>query len=156
MDGYHECYHCPTAHPNFSKAIKVPTYKVIPKTNYARHTAEVTEAELLPDTETEKSTSWLTWAIPKPSVKKSSAVQGDCPGLWLSLFPLNGISCYSYASYTMRIVPLSAGRTALEYDIFGKKGEEKGRIREFIDFLKEVEIEVRKQFISQEVNICGK
>jgi len=141
MDGYHECYHCPTAHPSFSKAIKVPTYNVIPKTNYARHSADVHEAETLePETEPEaEKSSWFSWA--KAPEKKPSPVQGDCPGLWLSLFPLNGMNCYSYAWYLMRIVPKSAGRTVLEYDIFGKKGEDPKKIQDFVRFLKEVELE---------------
>lgn len=142
MDGYHECYHCPTAHPSFSKAIKVPTYNVIPKTNYARHSADVHEAEI-PELETKtkgEESSWFSWG--KTPEKKPVAVQGDCPGLWLSLFPLNGMNCYSYAWYYMRIVPKSAGRTVLEYDIFGKKGEGPEKIQEFIRFLKEVELEV--------------
>jgi hypothetical protein len=42
----------------------------------------------------------------------------------------------------MRLVPKSAGRTVLEYDIFARKGEDPVKVREFIRFVKEVEIEV--------------
>ena len=42
----------------------------------------------------------------------------------------------------MRIVPKSAGRTVLEYDIYGMKDVEPAKIQEFIQFLKEVELEV--------------
>jgi len=94
-------------------------------------------------------TSWSSWLGLSSSASgadKSSAkidgVQGDKPGLWLSLFPLNGMNCFSYAWYYMRIVPKSAGRTVLEYDIFARKGEDPAKIRGFIRFLKEVEIEV--------------
>lgn len=150
MDGYHECYHCPTAHPSFSKAIKVPTYKVTEKHNYARHSADVMEPEPLPEpeevaAETSPLSSWFGWGSSTPSLapkKKVEAVQGDVPGLWLSLFPLTGMNCYSYAWYSMRIVPKSAGRTVLEYDIYGMKGVEPAKIQEFIRFLKEVELEV--------------
>jgi hypothetical protein len=142
VDGYHECYHCPTAHPSFAKAIKVPTYKVIPKCNYARHSADVTEEAIELESKKRPKGSWLSWGRPIEPETKSSGVQGDCPGLWLSLFPLNGMNCYSYAWYSMRIVPKSAGRTVLEYDIYGKKGEDPAKIQEFIRFLKEVEIEV--------------
>jgi hypothetical protein len=144
VDGYHECYHCPTAHPSFSKAIKIPTYNVIPKTNYARHSADIFEDAYTLESETKPEAqkgSWFGWA--KTAEKKSIAVQGDCPGLWLSLFPLNGMNCYSYAWYYMRIVPKGAGRTVLEYDIFGRKGEDPAKIQEFIRFLKEVELEVK-------------
>jgi hypothetical protein len=148
VDGYHECYHCPTAHPSFSKAIKVPTYKVVEKCNYARHSADVTEPEHIPEPEeaqqTSQLSSWFGWGSAGPSAttpKKAEAVQGDCPGLWLSLFPLTGMNCYSYAWYSMRIVPKSAGRTVLEYDIYGMRGTDPAKIQEFIRFLKEVELE---------------
>ncbi|KAM9918818.1 hypothetical protein OXX80_012865, partial [Metschnikowia pulcherrima] len=41
MDGYQECYHCPTAHPGLNSAFKMETYKVVPKTRYCRHYAEI-------------------------------------------------------------------------------------------------------------------
>jgi phenylpropionate dioxygenase-like ring-hydroxylating dioxygenase large terminal subunit len=152
VDGYNECYHCPTAHPSSSKVIEVPTYKVEPRHNYARHSAEI----VIPDADTQATvenskpadSSWSSWlglsspASKPQSTPKVDGVQGDKPGLWLSLFPLNGMNCYSYAWYYMRIVPKSAGRTVLEYDIFARKGEDPAKIREFIRFLKEVEIEV--------------
>ncbi|KAE9378403.1 ISP domain-containing protein [Stipitochalara longipes BDJ] len=151
LDGYNECYHCPTAHPSFSKVIQVPTYKVEPRQNYARHSADI----VVPDANTKATvvdsrlvdSSWSSWlglsspASKTQSTAKVDGVQGDKPGLWLSLFPLNGMNCYSYAWYYMRIIPKSAGRTVLEYDIFARRGEDQAKIREFIRFLKEVEIE---------------
>jgi phenylpropionate dioxygenase-like ring-hydroxylating dioxygenase large terminal subunit len=150
VDGYNECYHCPTAHPSFSKVIQVSTYKVEPRHNYARHSADIVAPEpepILPVETKSDSSTWISWlglssqAIEEKKTKNDE-VQGDKPGLWLSLFPLNGMNCYSYAWYYMRIIPKSAGRTVLEYDIFAKKGEDPAKIREFIRFLKEVEIEV--------------
>jgi hypothetical protein len=150
VDGYNECYHCPTAHPSFSKVIQVPTYKVDPRHNYARHSADIVAPEPEPILPVEAKSDSLTWSSwlglsSQTTVEdktKIEGVQGDKPGLWLSLFPLNGMNCYSYAWYYMRIIPRSAGRTVLEYDIFAKKGEDPAKIREFIRFLKEVEIEV--------------
>jgi hypothetical protein len=152
VDGYHECYHCPTAHPSFSKVIQVPTYKVEPRHNYARHSADIVAPEAEPQSTIISpkpvGSSWSSWlgfpasTTSNQSSSKVDGVQGDKPGLWLSLFPLNGMNCYSYAWYYMRIVPKSAGRTVLEYDIFARKGEDPAKIREFIRFLKEVEIEV--------------
>jgi phenylpropionate dioxygenase-like ring-hydroxylating dioxygenase large terminal subunit len=150
VDGYNECYHCPTAHPSFSKVIQVPTYKVEPKHNYARHSADIAAPEpepILPIKAKSDSSTWSSWLglssqAAEENKTKIEGVQGDKPGLWLSLFPLNGMNCYSYAWYYMRIIPKSAGRTVLEYDIFAKKGEDPAKIREFIRFLKEVEIEV--------------
>lgn len=152
MDGYNECYHCPTAHPSFSKVIQVATYNVEPRHNYARHSAEIVVPAANTDPTVKESkpaeSSWSSWLglSPSTSGEKNSLeidrVQGDKPGLWLSLFPLNGMNCYSYAWYYMRMIPKSAGRTVLEYNIFARKGEEPAKIREFIRFLKEVEVEV--------------
>ena len=71
MDGYQECYHCPIAHLGLSKSFKMSTYKVVPKTKYCRHFAEVIEPE-------EEVTNRV----------------GNNNGLWMYLFPTN---CYSPA-----------------------------------------------------------
>jgi Ring hydroxylating alpha subunit (catalytic domain) len=152
VDGYNECYHCPTAHPSFSKVIQVPTYKVEPRHNYARHSAEIVISDAkAKSAKVETKLAGSPWSsllgFPPSAPHEQYPIEvdklgGDKPGLWLSLFPLNGMNCYSYAWYYMRLVPISAGRTLLEYDIFARKGEDPAKIREFVRFLKEVEIEV--------------
>ncbi len=121
-----------------------------PRHHYARHSAEIvvpaanTEPKVKESKPAESSwSSWLGLSSSTSDGKNSleiDGVQGDKPGLWLSLFPLNGMNCHSYAWYYMRIIPKSAGRTVLEYDMFARKGEDPAKIREFINFLKEVEI----------------
>jgi hypothetical protein len=144
VDGYNECYHCPTAHPSFSKVIQVPTYKVEPRHNYARHSAEIVvpaaNAESIVVEPRRVRSSWGSWLGLSPSTSdaesslKFDRVQGDKPGLWLSLFPLNGINCYSYAWYYMRIIPKSAGRTVLEYDILLERERILQRLESSLDF----------------------
>lgn len=116
MDGYQECYHCPTAHPGLSKLFDIPnTYKVVPKSNYCRHYAQIKDS---PDN-----------------------VGGEFNGLWCYCFPTNGINCYSPAWYSIRVLPISPSHTILQYDIFCKKGLAEEKKKEFIDFLQLVELE---------------
>ncbi|VEU22804.1 DEKNAAC103880 [Brettanomyces naardenensis] len=151
MDGYQECYHCPTAHPGLNAAFKMETYKVVPKGNYCRHYCRIAEHEIAvqdakeadPDTES----SWFGFGRKKQQnsepvkVVKKENPGGSFDGLWCYLFPTNGINCYSPAWYSIRVLPITANRTILQYDIFTKKGIEEEKKKEFVDFLQQVEIE---------------
>jgi len=152
MDGYQECYHCPTAHPGLSKAFKMPTYKVTPKgDNYCRHFAEIKVPTLPDETVTPSSTppdagGWLGFlssfgSSQSPPRSPSTNRGGDTDGLWIYLFPNNGVNCYSPAFYTIRVVPKGVDWTVLEYDIYGKKDADPSEVEEFVTFLKEVEQE---------------
>jgi len=88
-------------------------------------------------------------------IKKTDGVQGDQQGLWLSSLHLNGMNCYSYTWYYMRVVPKSAGRTVLEYDTIARKEEDPAKVNEFIRFLKEVGIKV-KLLISSNISLDDK
>ncbi|CUM66840.1 uncharacterized protein PRCAT00004524001 [Priceomyces carsonii] len=149
MDGYNECYHCPTAHPGLSTAFKMETYKVVPKTRYCRHYAEIikedTEQKDEPSAE-QDSTSWFGFNKGKKEPTKTSKPSKENPGgefngLWVYLFPNNGINCYSPAWYSIRVLPQSASRTILQYDIYTKKGLAEDKKKEFVDFLQLVELE---------------
>lgn len=149
MDGYQECYHCPTAHPGLSTAFKMETYKVVPKTRYCRHYAEITRTEPKeePKEEPEES-SWFGLGKkekPKPtqppSKKDKKNPGGEFNGLWIYLYPNHGVNCYSPAWYSIRVLPLSATRTILQYDIYTKKGLDEASKKEFVDFLQLVELE---------------
>ncbi|GME80126.1 unnamed protein product [[Candida] boidinii] len=64
MDGYQECYHCPTAHPGLNAAFKMETYKVVPKGNYCRHYAKIVDEEIevvKDDADPDVESSW--WII---------------------------------------------------------------------------------------------
>ncbi|EPQ57132.1 ISP domain-containing protein [Gloeophyllum trabeum ATCC 11539] len=152
MDGYQECYHCPTAHPGLSKAFAIPTYRVAPRANYCRHFANLKpssgEGPKQPQRARSSSlTEWLGSFIfserpaEEQEAEKQKNMAGEFNGLWVYLFPNNGINCYSPAWYSIRVIPVSATKTILEYDIFAKKGVQETEIVEFIDFLKQVEIE---------------
>lgn len=149
MDGYQECYHCPTAHPGLSTAFKMDTYKVVPKGRYCRHYAEVVkeEDEVPEELPQEESSSWFGIGKKTPSgqvgppTKKRSNPGGDFNGLWVYLFPSMGINCYSPAWYSIRVLPLSPTHTILQYDIYTKKGLSEGKKKEFVDFLQLVEME---------------
>lgn len=142
MDGYQECYHCPTAHPGLNSAFHMETYKVVPKTRYCRHFAEIvhTPAETKP--KEEESSSWFSFGKKKAAEPEPAKnVGGEFNGLWVYCFPSNGINCYSPAWYSIRVLPLGPNDTVLQYDIFTKKGLPASEAKEFIDFLQLVELE---------------
>lgn len=150
MDGYQECYHCPTAHPGLNSAFKMETYKVVPKTRYCRHYAEIVRNE--PPKEeapaaSELGSGWFGFGkkgaapAPEPVKKKKVNPGGEFNGLWVYLYPTNGVNCYSPAWYSIRVLPISATHTVLQYDIYTKKGLPEEEKKEFIDFLQLVELE---------------
>ncbi|CDK27849.1 unnamed protein product [Kuraishia capsulata CBS 1993] len=149
MDGYQECYHCPTAHPGLSTAFKMETYKVVPKSRYCRHYAQIVKEEIPEvesNTDPDEESSWFGFGKKKAAPKKEVETKkknpgGDFNGLWVYLFPTNGINCYSPAWYSIRVLPIAPGRTILQYDIYTKKGLEDDQKKEFVDFLQTVEIE---------------
>lgn len=138
MDGYQECYHCPTAHPGLNSAFKMETYKVVPKTRYCRHYAEIVRTE--PE-EATKEDGWFGFGKKKEAPKKKANVGGEFDGLWVYLFPSNGVNCYSPAWYSIRVLPILATHTILQYDIYTKKGLDDVTKKEFVDFLQLVELE---------------
>ncbi|ODV63973.1 Bet v1-like protein [Ascoidea rubescens DSM 1968] len=147
MDGYQECYHCPTAHPGLNTAFKMNTYKVIPKTNYCRHYAEIVREDisvLKEEVDPDVESSWFAWGKSEkklPEVRKEANPGGEFDGLWVYLYPTNGINCYSPAWYSIRVLPITPTHTVLQYDIYTKKGLAEKEKKEFVDFLQQVEIE---------------
>ncbi|ONH67826.1 putative dioxygenase subunit alpha YeaW [Cyberlindnera fabianii] len=145
MDGYMECYHCPTAHPGLSQAFIMNTYKVEPRSRHARHFCDIKRNDdyVAPAPKKEESKGWFGFGKPKEVEEKAEKknVGGDFDGLWMYLFPTNGINCYSPAWYSIRVLPISPSHTILQYDIFTKKGLPKEEKDEFVEFLQQVEIE---------------
>jgi len=153
MDGYQECYHCPVAHPGLNSAFKMETYKVVPKNRYCRHYATLIREE--PKAEKKErvheGSSWFgfgkkksqedTVTTAEPEKTTTGNKGGEFDGLWVYLFPNNGVNCYSPAWYSIRVLPLSATKTTLQYDIYTKKGIDEATKAEFVDFLQQVEIE---------------
>lgn len=147
MDGYQECYHCPTAHPGLNSAFKMETYKVVPKTRYCRHYAEIVREEIEVDDsnyDPDQESAWFTFGKKKDNKKdteKKKNPGGEFNGLWIYCFPSNGINCYSPAWYSIRVLPLGPNETILQYDVYTKKGLDKAEGKEFVDFLQLVELE---------------
>jgi phenylpropionate dioxygenase-like ring-hydroxylating dioxygenase large terminal subunit len=143
MDGYMECYHCPTAHPGLSSAFQMNTYKVVPRDRYARHYCEIKRVKPAPAPvdSSPKSKSWFGFGKKEEEPKVERNVGGDFDGLWMYLFPTNGINCYSPAWYSIRVLPISPSHTILQYDIYTKKGLPEAEKAEFVEFLQEVEYE---------------
>lgn len=142
MDGYQECYHCPTAHPGLNSAFKMETYKVVPKTRYCRHYAEIAKEPVEEEKAKDTESSWFSFGKKQktePKAKKNPG--GEFNGLWVYCFPSNGINCYSPAWYSIRVLPIGPSETVLQYDIYTKKGLPKSEAKEFIDFLQLVELE---------------
>lgn len=144
MDGYQECYHCPTAHPGLNAAFRMETYKVVPKTRYCRHYAEIVRVEPKEEEKPEEKAGWFGYGkkpeAPKQTKRKHNP-GGEFNGLWVYLFPTNGINCYSPAWYSIRVLPIGPSHTILQYDIYTKKGLGEDEKKEFIDFLQLVELE---------------
>ncbi|SGZ57687.1 CIC11C00000001586 [Sungouiella intermedia] len=148
MDGYQECYHCPTAHPGLNSAFKMETYKVVPKTRYCRHYAEIVREEIAVEEDNKDADEESSWfGFGKKKVEKAVEKEkkknpgGEFNGLWVYLYPSNGINCYSPAWYSIRVLPISATHTILQYDIYTKKGLPDAEKKEFVDFLQLVELE---------------
>ncbi|GAB1526184.1 hypothetical protein RhiTH_009350 [Rhizoctonia solani] len=121
MDGYQECYHCNIAHPGFAKSLSLDTYKVTPKTNFARHTADNNS---------------------KPNaIQPKGAGQDDAPPTFTFVFPACGVTVTDVMWYMMRVVPLSATQTKMEYDVFKRKTVSMERLKEYMEFYEQVEEE---------------
>lgn len=147
MDGYQECYHCPTAHPGLNSAFKMETYKVVPKTRYCRHYAEIVKEEVAieeDNKDADEESSWFGFGkkkAPEKVMEKKKNPGGEFNGLWVYLYPSNGVNCYLPAWYSIRVLPISATHTVLQYDIYTKKGLGDAEKKEFVDFLQLVELE---------------
>ncbi|KAI5955377.1 hypothetical protein KGF54_001938 [Candida jiufengensis] len=146
IDGYNECYHCPISHRKLSAAFNMETYKVVPKTRYCRHYAAVVkEEEPAEELQNEEKSGWFGFGKKEKSLpeqrQKASNTAGTSDGLWCYLYPSNGVNCYSPAWYSIRVLPHSAKKTTLQYDIYTKKGIDEAQKKEFVDFLQLVEIE---------------
>lgn len=90
VEGFQECYHCPTIHPLFNKDFHLNKYRVDNKDHFSVHQCP----------------------------RKQNLLTGSFEGLWLWLFPNCGLPCYEKVYYSMRINPKSATKTELIYTFF--------------------------------------
>ncbi|KAI9021841.1 putative phenylpropionate dioxygenase [Hyaloraphidium curvatum] len=157
MDGYQECYHCPVAHPGLAKDYNTATYTVTNGSHYSRHRCDRSEAEKAkaapaPAAASSEPVSALGGLMrtfgfgssgQKADEKKEVPAEssGDMDGLWLYLWPNTGLNCYSTCFYTIRVNPLTAKRTRLEYEIYANKNASKAEVDSFVEFFKKLEQE---------------
>jgi|GEM_PF-7104237 len=90
VEGFQECYHCPTIHPLFNKDFHLNKYRVDNIDHFSVHQCP----------------------------RKENQLTGNFEGLWLWLFPNCGLPCYEKIYYSMRINPKSANTTELIYTFF--------------------------------------
>ncbi|KAG8740233.1 hypothetical protein FRC10_004573 [Ceratobasidium sp. 414] len=105
----------------FAKSLSLDTYKVTPKTNFARHTAE----------NNTKATA----------VQPKGASPDDAPPTFTFVFPSCGVTVTDVMWYMMRVIPLSATQTRMEYDVFRHKSVSMEQLREYMQFYEQVEEE---------------
>ena len=107
VEGYQECYHCPTIHPIFNRDFQLGKYQVKNKNYYSVHQC--------------------------PRKEKSDS--GSFEGLWLWLYPNCGLPCYENVYYTMRINPKSPAKTELICTFFVNEKCREGADEKFFEFV---------------------
>lgn len=110
VEGFQECYHCPTIHAGFNKDFELSKYRVMNIDHFSVHQC--------------------------PRKEKSST--GSFEGLWLWLFPNCGLPCYENVYYSMRINPKSAKRTELIYTFFANEAFRTSNETKFFEFVKKI------------------
>lgn len=108
VEGFQECYHCPTIHPIFNRDFLLSKYQVHNKDHFSVHQC--------------------------PRKEKSST--GNFEGLWLWLFPNCGLPCYEKIYYSKRINPKSPKKTELIYTFFTNDQFLPEDESKFFDFVK--------------------
>lgn len=110
VEGFQECYHCPTIHPVFNKDFQLSKYKVHNKDHYSVHECP----------------------------RKAPSSSGRFEGLWLWLFPNMGLPCYEKVYYSLRVNPKSPTQTELIYTFFTHSSFTSDEEKEFFDFIKQI------------------
>lgn len=120
LEGYQECYHCPTIHPIFNKDFKLQKYLVENHTRFSVHSCE----------------------------RKSSSSSGSFTGLWLWVYPNLGMPVYEPCFYTLQVNPLDVRTTRLTYTFHARRGVDAETMKsfgEFIDQITSEDIEICEQ-----------
>jgi phenylpropionate dioxygenase-like ring-hydroxylating dioxygenase large terminal subunit len=110
VDGYQECYHCPTVHPIFNRDFHLQRYKIENSDRYSRHSCE----------------------------RKAGSESGEEQGLWLWLYPNLGLPCYEPAFYTLQVNPLGPQRTRLTYTFHFRHTQTAEEIANFLAFVDKI------------------
>lgn len=110
VEGFQECYHCPTIHPIFNKDFHLSKYRVHNKDHYSVHECP----------------------------RKEQSTTGSFEGLWLWLFPNCGLPCYEKVYYSLRVNPKSPNKTELIYTFFANDQFHTEEEANFFDFIKQI------------------
>ncbi|TAL61534.1 MAG: hypothetical protein EPN84_07825, partial [Legionella sp.] len=110
VEGFQECYHCPTIHPLFTKDFHLSKYVVDNKNQFSVHQCP----------------------------RKQSLHTGTFEGLWLWIFPNCGLPCYEKVYYSMRINPKTPTTTELVYTFFATEQFQLEDESTFFAFVKQV------------------
>ncbi|EJU03295.1 ISP domain-containing protein [Dacryopinax primogenitus] len=120
---WYECVHCHTSHPGYAASLDLSTYAVETKTKYALHITA-----LKPGREEAQSTL-------------ASGAESEGAPSFAYVFPSNAVTVTNMMWYMMRVVPISATQTRMEYDVFKHKSITLERLRAYMQFYEKVEDE---------------
>lgn len=110
IEGYQECYHCPTVHPIFQRDFALQKYKIENRTLFSEHSCE----------------------------RRGESESGTFQGLWLWIYPNLGMPFYEPSFYTLQAVPVSVNETRLSYTFHFREPENEKMIREYFEFFEQV------------------
>lgn len=113
VDGFQECYHCPTTHPVFNRDFHLSSYRVENKDGYSVHSCD----------------------------RKVHSVSGEFQGLWLWVYPNLGMPCYEPCFYTLQINPTSVTSTELNYRFRFRDTLSLAARTEFLDLIEKITAE---------------
>jgi phenylpropionate dioxygenase-like ring-hydroxylating dioxygenase large terminal subunit len=120
VEGFQECYHCPTIHTGFNKDFHLSQYKVHNKDHFSVHTCP----------------------------RKVKSATGSFEGLWMWIFPNCGLPCYEKVYYSLRVNPKSPTQTELIYTFFTNElftTEDENTFFEFIRKITDEDIAICEQ-----------
>ncbi|KAJ3340536.1 hypothetical protein HDU93_006829 [Gonapodya sp. JEL0774] len=163
-DNYNECYHCPTAHPGFSKVYKISSYVVDARSEYLHHSVDARDQVKGDVTDvpeemqlTEKNDNFplrtkiaydqsyselnacmRKYAESHPVAQKPEALEG---ALFVYVYPNVGINIFGNFFTTLRWNPMDANKTRLETEFFVRKGVSEAELISFSNFIKYVDFE---------------
>jgi phenylpropionate dioxygenase-like ring-hydroxylating dioxygenase large terminal subunit len=110
VEGYQECYHCPTIHPIFNKDFKLQRYAVENRKQFSLHSCE----------------------------RKTESSSGSFGGLWLWVYPNLGMPVYEPCFYTLQVNPLSVNKTQLNYTFHLRRGIDEKTMKSFREFVDQI------------------
>ncbi|MBX9692848.1 MAG: aromatic ring-hydroxylating dioxygenase subunit alpha [Cyanobacteria bacterium] len=110
IEGYQECYHCPTIHPIFLRDFALQKYSIENRRLFSLHNCE----------------------------RRVESASGTFKGLWLWVYPNLGMPVYEPAFYTLQVNPLAVDRTRLTYTFHFRDTENEKNIADFLEFVDKI------------------